>query len=69
MCTFFLVVAFRDARFLSGLYGRFSYIVEDGRWETIKEDTCECALWSQETQPPCLFRVPNPPSYLAKGRW
>ena len=27
MCTFFLVVAFRDARFLSGLYGRFSYIV------------------------------------------
>ena len=29
MCTFFLVVAFRDARFLSGLYGRFSYIVTD----------------------------------------
>ena len=29
MCTFFLVVAFRDARFLSGLYGRFSYIVLD----------------------------------------
>ena len=28
MCTFFLVVAFRDARFLSGLYGRFSYIVD-----------------------------------------
>ena len=28
MCTFFLVVAFRDARFLSGLYGRFSYIVK-----------------------------------------
>ena len=28
MCTFFLVVAFRDARFLSGLYGRFSYIVQ-----------------------------------------
>ena len=27
MCTFFLVFAFRDARFLSGLYGRFSYIV------------------------------------------
>ena len=27
MCTFFLVVAFRDARFLSGLYGRFSYIM------------------------------------------
>ena len=27
MCTLFLVVAFRDARFLSGLYGRFSYIV------------------------------------------
>ena len=27
MCTFFLVVAFHDARFLSGLYGRFSYIV------------------------------------------
>ena len=30
MCTFFLVVAFRDARFLSGLYGRFSYIVALG---------------------------------------
>jgi hypothetical protein len=28
MCTFFLVVAFHDARFLSGLYGRFSYIVD-----------------------------------------
>jgi hypothetical protein len=28
MCTFFLVFAFRDARFLSGLYGRFSYIVK-----------------------------------------
>ena len=28
MCTFFLVVAFHDARFLSGLYGRFSYIVQ-----------------------------------------
>ena len=28
MCTFFLVVAFHDARFLSGLYHRFSYIVE-----------------------------------------
>ena len=27
MCTFFLVVAFHDARFLSGLYHRFSYIV------------------------------------------
>ena len=27
MCTFSLVVAFRDARFLSGLYHRFSYIV------------------------------------------
>ena len=31
MCTFFLVVAFRDARFLSGLYGRFSYIVAPPR--------------------------------------
>jgi hypothetical protein len=29
MCTFFLVFAFRDARFLSGLYGRFSYIVHE----------------------------------------
>ena len=28
MCTFFLVVAFHDARFLSGLYHRFSYIVQ-----------------------------------------
>ena len=28
MCTFFLVVAFRDARFLSGLTHRFSYIVQ-----------------------------------------
>jgi hypothetical protein len=36
MCTFFLVFAFRDARFLSGLYGRFSYIViaaEERRFE------------------------------------
>ena len=32
MCTFFLVFAFRDARFLSGLYGRFSYIV-DKPWD------------------------------------
>ena len=35
MCTFFLVVAFRDARFLSGLYGRFSYIL----YEDTVEDT------------------------------
>ena len=31
MCTFFLVVAFRDARFLSGLSHRFSYIVKTRR--------------------------------------
>ena len=31
MCTFFLVVAFCDARFLSGLTHRFSYIVIRGR--------------------------------------
>ena len=30
MCTFFLVVAFHDARFLSGLYHRFFYIVYRG---------------------------------------
>ena len=44
MCTFFLVVAFRDARFLSGLYGRFSYIVGDGTGlEVIEQEVIEQA--------------------------
>jgi hypothetical protein len=40
---FFLVVAFRDTRFLSGLYGRFSYIVvernmegQPPNWQTVR---------------------------------
>ena len=41
MCTFFLVVAFHDARFLSGLYHRFSYIVKKEAGMQVCDTACD----------------------------